>query len=75
MKKASELFGKVDIELLEKAEIQNKINKINKIQKEIDKLGIVSTLELGWQTQRFAKKSRKLDMLCQEKFELQKLLE
>lgn len=48
--------------------------KIDKIQKEIDKLGIVSTLELGWQTQRFARASRKLDMLCQEKFELQKLL-
>ena len=71
MKKASELFGKVDIELLEKVEIQKKITKI---QKEIDKLGIVSTLELGWQTQRFAKASRKLDILCQEKFELQKLL-
>ena len=49
--------------------------KIDKIQKQIDKLGIVSTLELGWQTQRFARASRKLDMLCQDKFELQKLLE
>lgn len=71
MKKASELFGKVDLEILEKIEIEKKIAKI---QKEIDKLGIVSTLELGWQTQRFAKASRKLDMLCLEKFELQKLL-
>lgn len=56
---------------MEKLEIEKKIAKI---QKEIDKLGIVSILELGWQTQRFAKKSRKLDMLCLEKFELQKLL-
>lgn len=48
--------------------------KIDKIQKEIDKLGMVSTVELGWQTQRFARKSRKLDMLCLERFELQKLL-
>lgn len=71
IKKASELFSKVDVEVLEKLEIQKKIVKI---QKEIDKLGIVSTLELGWQTQRFAKASRKLDMLCKEKFELQKLL-
>jgi len=48
--------------------------KIDKIQKQIDKLGMVSALSHGWQTQRFAKASRKLDMLCQEKFELQKLL-
>jgi len=66
MKKASELFGNS-----KEIEIQNKIAKI---QKQIDKLGIVSTLELGWQTQRFSKASRKLDILCQEKFELQKLL-
>ena len=43
-------------------------------QKQIDKLGMVSTMELVWQTQRFARASRKLDMLSQEKFELQKLL-
>lgn len=61
----------LDIKILEKLEIEKKIAKI---QKEIDKLGIVSILELGWQTQRFAKKSRKLDMLCLEKFELQKML-
>lgn len=48
--------------------------KIAKIQKEIDKLGMVSSLELGWQTHRFAKASRKLDMLFQEKFELMKQL-
>jgi len=71
MKKASQLLGEVDVKILEKLEIEKKIAKI---QKEIDKLGIVSILELGWQTQRFAKKSRKLDMLCLEKFELQKLL-
>ena len=71
MKKASQLLGEVDVKILEKLEIEKKIAKI---QKEIDKLGIVSTIELGWQTQRFAKKSRKLDMLCLEKFELQKML-
>jgi len=49
--------------------------KIAKIQKEIDKLGVVSVLTLGWQTQKYAKASRKLDYLCMEKFELQKLLQ
>lgn len=72
MKKASDLFGKVDIELLEKQKLQKQLLKV---QKEIDKLGIVSVLELGWQTQRFAKASRKLDYLSMEKMELIQKLE
>jgi len=57
---------------MEKQKLQKKLVKV---QKEIDKIGIVSTLELGWQTQRFAKASRKLDYLSIEKIEILKKLE
>jgi len=56
----------------EKVKLQKKLNKV---QKEIDKLGFVSVLTLGWQTQRYAKASRKLDYLSMEKIELLKKLE
>ena len=58
-----------------KTEKQKLEKRLEKVQKEIDKLGIVSTLELGWQTQRFAKASRKLDYLSMEKIEILKQLE
>jgi hypothetical protein len=58
-----------------KTEKQKLEKRLEKVQKEIDKLGIVSTLELGWQTQRFARASRKLDYLSMEKIEILKQLE
>jgi hypothetical protein len=58
-----------------KTEKEKLEKQLSKVQKEIDKLGIVSTLELGWQTQRFARASRKLDYLSMEKFEILKKLE
>jgi hypothetical protein len=44
--------------------------KLDKINKELDKCRTSSFID-GWQTQKHAKKSRKWDMLAQEKFELQ----
>lgn len=48
--------------------------KLKKIEKELDKCR-TSTLEDGWQTQRYAKKARKWDIMAQEKFKLQSQLE
>ena len=66
MKKASELFRKVDIELLQKQKLQNRLDKI---EKELDK-NRTSVIQDCWQTQRHAKKSRKWDFLAQEKMEI-----
>lgn len=66
MKKASELFGKVDVELIEK---QKLIKRLEKIEKELEK-NRTSIIQDGWQTQRHAKKSRKWDFLAQEKMEI-----
>lgn len=71
MKKASDLFGKVDIELLEKQKLQKRLEKI---EKELDK-NRTSVIQDGWQTQRHAKKSRKWDFLSQEKMEIIQKLE
>jgi hypothetical protein len=48
--------------------------RLRKVEAEINKLGIVSPLTHGWQTQRFARAERKLDMLCQERWKLWELL-
>jgi hypothetical protein len=71
MKKASDLLGKVDIQLLEKQKLQKRLEKI---ENELNK-NRTSVIQDGWQTQRFAKKSRKWDFLAQEKIEIIKLLE
>lgn len=46
------------------------IKKLEKIEMELEKCRTSSYVD-GWQTQKHAKKSRKWDMLAQEKFELQ----
>ena len=43
--------------------------RLNKIEKELDTCR-TSALQDGWQTQRFAKKSRKWDILAQRKMQL-----
>ena len=43
--------------------------RLNKIEKELDSCR-TSVLQDGWQTQRFAKKSRKWDILAQRKMQL-----
>ena len=44
--------------------------KLQKLEKELEKVRGCSPLTDGWQTQRYAKKSRKWDMLAQEKMNL-----
>ncbi len=48
--------------------------RLVRVEAELDK-NRTSVLVDGWQTQRFAKKSRKWDMLAIEKFELLEKLE
>jgi allantoicase len=48
--------------------------RLAKVEEELDK-NRATVLVDGWQTQRFAKKSRKWDMLAIEKFELIEKLE
>ena len=48
--------------------------KLEKIEKELNRCR-TSTLEDGWQTQRYAKKARKWDILAQEKFKIQSKLD
>ena len=47
------------------------IKKLEKIEMELEKCRSSSYID-GWQTQKHAKKSRKWDILAQEKFEIQK---
>ena len=56
-------------------EIQKIKNKLEKIEKELEKVRDYSVQNDGWQTQKFARKSRKYDFLALEKFELLKKLE
>jgi hypothetical protein len=46
------------------------IKKLEKIEMELEKCRTSSYID-GWQTQKHSKKSRKWDVLAQEKFELQ----
>lgn len=54
---------------------------ITKLKKELDKIEIqlkkvrTSAIDDGWQTQRFAKKSRSWDLLAIKKIELLKKIE
>lgn len=50
------------------------LRRLAKVEAELDK-NRATVLVDGWQTQRFAKKSRKWDMLAIEKFELLEKLE
>lgn len=49
-------------------------SKLEKVEKELSKCR-TSTIEDGWQTQRHAKKSRKWDILAQEKMKLLQKIE
>ena len=48
--------------------------KLKKIEKDLDGCR-TSVLQDGWQTQRYAKKARKWDILAQEKFKIQSQIE
>lgn len=45
-------------------------SKLEKVEKELEKVRGCSPITDGWQTQRYAKKSRKWDMLAQERMNL-----
>lgn len=45
-------------------------NNLEKVEKELEKVRGCSPLTDGWQTQRYSKKSRKWDVLAQEKMRL-----
>jgi tetrahydromethanopterin S-methyltransferase subunit G len=49
--------------------LQKLKKRLEKIEKELDTCR-TSVLQDGWQTQRFAKKSRKWDILAQRKMQL-----
>lgn len=48
--------------------------KLSKIEKELNTCR-TSVLQDGWQTMKFAKKSRKWDFLAQEKMRIKQLIE
>lgn len=48
--------------------------KLEKVESELDKCR-TSTIQDGWQTQRFAKKSRKWDYYAQEKMKIKQKIE
>lgn len=50
--------------------LQKLKSKLEKVEKELEKVRGCSPLTDGWQTQRYAKKSRKWDMLAQERMNL-----
>lgn len=50
--------------------LQKLRNKLEKVEKELEKVRGCSPLTHGWQTQRYAKSSRKWDMLAEEKRKL-----
>ena len=54
--------------------LQRLNKRLEKVEKELDKCR-ASTIDDGWQTQRFAKKSRKWDYYAQEKMKLKQLIE
>lgn len=51
-------------------ELQKLNTKLQKVEKELEKVRGCSPITDGWQTQRYAKKSRKWDILAQEKMKL-----
>jgi hypothetical protein len=55
-------------------ELQKLNIRLAKVEKELNKVR-TSTIQDGWQSQKFAKKSRKWDFLAQEKFELIKKID
>ena len=55
--------------------LQKLKNKLEKVEKELEKVRGCSPFTDGWQTQRYAKKSRKWDILAQEKTKLRNQIE
>lgn len=53
-----------------KKEIQKIEKRLQTIEKELSKVRNYNVFDDGWQTQRFAKKSRKYDVLALEKHDL-----
>ena len=49
--------------------------RLEKVEKELEKVRGCSPLTDGWQTQRYAKKSRKWDILAQERMMLIELID
>jgi len=49
--------------------------KLNKIEKELEKVRGCSPLTHGWQTQHYAKVSRKWDILAKRKMEIKQQIE
>lgn len=45
-------------------------SRLEKVEKELEKVRGCSPLTDGWQTQRYAKKSRKWDVLAQERMSI-----
>jgi len=56
-------------------EIEKLKKKFQKIEQELEKVRGCSVLSHGWQTQKYAKASRKWDELSKEKFNIQKQIE
>ena len=56
-------------------ELKKLKNRLEKIEKELEKVRGSSPLTDGWQTQKYAKKSRKWDYLAVEKWELKDKIE
>ena len=54
--------------------LQRLKNKLEKVEATLNKCR-TSTIQDGWQTQRFAKKSRKWDYYAQEKMKLKQQIE
>ena len=52
-----------------KRELDSKKQDLEKIEKELDKVR-TSSMQDGWQTQKHSKKSRKWDVLAQQKMKL-----
>lgn len=57
------------------SEIEKIKKRLSKIELELEKVRNYNCQDDGWQTQKFAKKSRKYDYLAIEKFELNKKLD
>ena len=56
-------------------ELKKLQNRLLKVEKELEKVRSYNAFDDGWQTQRFAKKSRKYDYLALEKFEILKKID
>jgi predicted secreted hydrolase len=50
-------------------------SRLNKVENELEKVRGCSPLSHGWQTQKYAKASRKWDVLAIEKMKLIQLIE